>query len=800
MLQKDALSKVFLGSKITNAQQLKPSRGFAFPMSQMALNASLTLLLRTLRGTFAKHLIQRCRYLGTNLWRFLQWCREFLYSRRCSANSPSRNPFHESFEGNKQRLSKAILGPAGNTQILPSSRPMARSQSRQSGWRWASHLSIRSSSSDIAMDVVPPSENDATSIMSFGSEQRGDAMTIHSANIMSSQTYVVLPRANGSRISLVLPECPSLRPVGDVVNVGASGTTVRPEEISDRIYPLLPTKVPRYKRKRLIKDINATCKISASQNKSSPIELPCGWKQLTHPEGQPYFYHAGKRIITECWIRDQQIFTILTDFINEFERFVQLHDLTQPDDADLLLEVNIEDGENWCGYYYVSALNHRRRGFSYTQLYLEYQYWYHWDLFPNVYPTTDGIYDLVANTIADARTDILSSRTSTVNYSREDLIEMTAIVDVMRNNKFFASNWCLGRFMQLIIKDRFINYHGEYGARLDSLQSIYSDGSPGRTWLIEIFSPLLFFAPNVHLKDLHELWVDKITIKPRWMKFFVKMNGQWGEHIVHVGANLMEPYTNLMKRKASILLNANVAFLSIPSNDPSNDSSILRSTRTAAQIASYLSVVASFASMLLALMLVRQHRTKEWNFLGNPLGVGKFHEYVGTHHHSKYGFEALAITYSLPYALLIYGMGTFLVAFLLMCFVRSTTTVRSIVGTATFLMCGLILLCIVMFGEGEWKRKLQKVWNWLTDKKERGRNSSASNQDGETETRRDNVEANPNVSGSENQDNAEVNQNGTESSHDAGSTEQDVGQKIKRFCSRLVSARSWRTGKTIIPV
>ncbi|KAG5726715.1 hypothetical protein E4T56_gene8988 [Termitomyces sp. T112] len=566
----------------------------------------------------------------------------------------------------------------------------------------------------------------------------------------------------------------------------------------------MPHKVPRYKRERFIKDKYATYKLSANQDKFSIGELPNGWEQYTHPEGQPYFYHAEKRIITECWIWDREMFKILDEFINQFEDFIRSRNMTKPDDADLLLEVNIEDKVYWCGYYYVSASTRsvfwlesfdisthvsEVRGDVYPthiKLYLEYQYWFHWDLFPNVTgPTTDDIYGLVVNTIVDARTDVLSSRTSTVNYSKEDLIEMNAIVDLARNNKSFASNWCLGRFMQLIIKDRFINYHGEYGARLDSLQSIYSDGSPSRTWLIEIFSPLLFFAPNVHLKDLNELWVDKITIKPRWMKFFVKMNGQWGEHIVH----------------ASILLNANVAFLSIPSNDPSNDSSILQSTRTAAQIASYLSIGASFASMLLALMLVRQHKAKEWDSLGNSLGVGQFHKYVEAHHHSKYGFEALAITYSLPYALLIYGMGTFLVAFLLMCFVRSTTTVRSIVGTATFLMCGLILLCIVMFGNGEWKRKLQKVWNWPIGKKERGRNSSASNQDGETETRRDNVGANPNVSGSESQDNAEVNQNGTESSNDAGSRGQEVvGQKIKRFCSWLVSARSWRTSETDFPV
>ncbi|KAH0579355.1 hypothetical protein H2248_003495 [Termitomyces sp. 'cryptogamus'] len=346
---------------------------------------------------------------------------------------------------------------------------------------------------------------------------------------------------------------------------------------------------------------------------------------------------------------------------------------------------------------------------------------------------------------------------------------MTAIVDVMRNNKFFASNWCLGRFMQLIFKNRFINYYGERGARLDSSQSIYSDKGPQRTWCIEIFSPLLLFAPDVHLKSLNELWVDQVTPKRRCVEFFIKMNDQWREHIVH----------------ASILLTAGVAFLSIPSNNPSNKMPL------AAQIAIYLSILTSFMSMFLALMLVRQHKAKA----RDPLDVQVYHDYL--HDHAT---EALAIMYSLPYVLLVWGITTFLVGFLLMCFVKTTATVRSIVGTATFLMCGLILWCIVMFWEGKWERKLEKVWNRLIGTKERERDSSASNQNGETETRRDNVEANPNASGSESQDNAEVNQNGTESSHDAGSTAQDVDQKIKRFCSRLMSARSWRTGKTIIPV
>ena len=54
-----------------------------------------------------------------------------------------------------------------------------------------------------------------------------------------------------------------------------------------------------------------------------------------------------------------------------------------------------------------------------------------------------------------------------------------------------------------------------------------------------------------------------------------------------------------------MLLNANVAFLAIPSVDPGYGTH-----RTPAQLASYLSVVASIGSIVTGLLLQRQHRTK----------------------------------------------------------------------------------------------------------------------------------------------------------------------------------------------
>lgn len=58
--------------------------------------------------------------------------------------------------------------------------------------------------------------------------------------------------------------------------------------------------------------------------------------------------------------------------------------------------------------------------------------------------------------------------------------------------------------------------------------------------------------------------------------------------------------------QATVLLNANVAFLAIQSVDEASSSP----SRSAAQITSYLSVITSIGSIILGLLLVRQNRSK----------------------------------------------------------------------------------------------------------------------------------------------------------------------------------------------
>ena len=62
----------------------------------------------------------------------------------------------------------------------------------------------------------------------------------------------------------------------------------------------------------------------------------------------------------------------------------------------------------------------------------------------------------------------------------------------------------------------------------------------------------------------------------------------------------------LISLKATVLLNANMAFLSIQSVDNGGD---VVADRSAAQIASYISIVTSVGSVIISLLLVRQNRS-----------------------------------------------------------------------------------------------------------------------------------------------------------------------------------------------
>jgi len=139
---------------------------------------------------------------------------------------------------------------------------------------------------------------------------------------------------------------------------------------------------------------------------------------------------------------------------------------------------------------------------------------------------------------------------------------------------------------------RFLNFYGQSGARLDFTHSVHGPKRK-QSFLIRILSPLLFYTPDVYLHSLEELWVDDLVRQVSWNKFFGRLDSEWIGLTVH----------------ATILLTANVALLAIPSVDNAQTH-----TRSAAQLASYLSITSSLGSIILGLLNIHQNHSRSYDY------------------------------------------------------------------------------------------------------------------------------------------------------------------------------------------
>ena len=81
---------------------------------------------------------------------------------------------------------------------------------------------------------------------------------------------------------------------------------------------------------------------------------------------------------------------------------------------------------------------------------------------------------------------------------------------------------------------RFLYFHGQKNARLDKHQTVHDQPKRERTFFITLLSPMLFLAPEVHLREIEKLWTDEIIIDAAWKTFVPKLLEEWQELILLV--------------------------------------------------------------------------------------------------------------------------------------------------------------------------------------------------------------------------------------------------------------------------
>jgi len=230
-------------------------------------------------------------------------------------------------------------------------------------------------------------------------------------------------------------------------------------------------------------------------------------------------------------------------------------------------------------------------------------------------------------------------------------------------NSFITSS--IARLMGLLVFEKFANFHGSQGARLSRRQTVRPPNSfPGetreRTTLMKILSPVLFFAPEIHLKNIEDIWIDRMVLHEYWKAFVANLIREWEGLVLY----------------STVLLNANVAFLALPS--------VASPTAGAAEIASQVSIITSIGSIISSMLLARYHKPKEES------GEG------AAHYIRRKGLHNLAIMYSLPFALLMWSMVTFAVAIMITCFNVHRKSQKAITGAGWMLISMLIGWLIIV--------------------------------------------------------------------------------------------------------
>ncbi|KAL0956562.1 hypothetical protein HGRIS_002699 [Hohenbuehelia grisea] len=656
-------------------------------------------LLTTSRHRYS--IFQRLRLLSASAWRFIKllWSRHFRKSRTTSSTTndekfddphppwPSSTSYRQEFPYNAVCESRVppqlnVANQLGIVVQPPSPKLSTRSSS---------------SSGDIGITVV---QADDDPLNASEAPIRRPATRSHSPSLNSpNRSMLSIPRSSrpssvastasvASRRSLhsIITDR-GINPIASALALGGGDcASIGPSKLGEDIECMVALDLLRYIRKFTIGEPISTFTIKPLKSVLESTPGPKEWTRYVHPDGAPYYHHEEKRIFTDSNLLNEEVLAKVEHYIFRFEDWIRAHNFEIPNDAELVLQVlrddkrqsDVDDGFQ-CGYYYAQHSsrslfwledNNTSQMFdarfkeaivseSHAQLGLSVSYWQHWEYFSCTQTVTPDILNELSDNLVTMLVDVTGSSYSNSPFSIADLQIYLAVIREARkmlDTPRRGSPWFVGRLFSQIQHQRFIDFFGQHGARLYRNDSVFTAGGSvlKRTRLINTLSPFLFSAPDVHLANLGKVFTDDNISITLFNQFISKLHGEWQDFVIN----------------AAVLLAANMAFLAIQSVD--NEPGALY--RSPAQIASYLSTVASISSIAMGLLLTRQTRNMEREIASEAA------TYLYRAKTDWFGHEPLAIMYSLPFVFLMYAMVFFMVAFSLLCFLEAGRVTKIIFG------------------------------------------------------------------------------------------------------------------------
>ncbi|KAH8101129.1 hypothetical protein BXZ70DRAFT_110522 [Cristinia sonorae] len=425
--------------------------------------------------------------------------------------------------------------------------------------------------------------------------------------------------------------------------------------------------------------------VAAMQIEFGRNDSVVGWDICSHPEGRVYLRrHCGNVLTNTPLWKDDEDLACAELAIKQIRAMLKSFSNT-PTDTVIVLDVRQQNGAVF--YYCVSwsnrcifwpektdisrTSNYNRAVYDPSHLAQANQalFWQHAEIFPSHGVKYNIVHEL-KEYLNYQYLDSFTADLTLVSHESQKIANMMRVVDNLHKDTSDEHLvWVSARLMYSIWFERFMNYHGQLGARLNSTDPIHKQSNMNRRslffWLI---SPALFWLPGVYLREVEDFWLDETVRFIHWNKFITGLKEDW------------DRYTT----PATVLLTANVSFLAIQSIDTEN------SHRSVAQITSYVSTLLSMTNYIICQILLRQHRRVHRDSAEHA------REYLTRQQKNKFGLEIMVIVFSLPYCLFVWSMLTFLASVCWMVFWQTSVITKAVVGAFLGFLGSLVGLVIYL--------------------------------------------------------------------------------------------------------
>ncbi|KAJ7089176.1 hypothetical protein B0H15DRAFT_277895 [Mycena belliarum] len=310
-----------------------------------------------------------------------------------------------------------------------------------------------------------------------------------------------------------------------------------------RLRPITSNETGRYEKSGFAESdsIRIPAGLFICSRVPEPAYLPLHWSAHIHPEGQLYFCRDGSpRVVTEAYLYRPEILDRATRWIKRIEDIVANTNFPISDQTELFIELEDED----CAYYFVDHATHAQSwledtntddlglppvvSLSQLNIICEELYWSHLEHFPMHTGISPVTLDSLVCVFTHAICDQMTSRVSTFPYSKQ---ECEAFVHLLKNSRDHISDGnivcTVARLWSLVCRNRYLTHYGEECSRLSRDQAILYDPETKHQWVSTVTSRLTFKTSDRYRVQLDDVFVDHLVYTEQWKSMMTGCLRDW---------------------------------------------------------------------------------------------------------------------------------------------------------------------------------------------------------------------------------------------------------------------------------